>query len=153
MENYAIIKDGVVTNLIVLADGAEWVPPSGHECIPASNVGVGWKFINGEFIDPSKPEPLTVTPEQIRAQKVAIVQNHMDAAARVLNYDSISNAITYAEEPAVPKLQQEGQAFRAWRSLVWAKCYEILDAVNAGTRDIPTDEELIAELPALQLPA
>lgn len=102
---------------------------------------------NGEFSKPAPP-----VPEQIRAQKVATVQAHLDAAAQARNYDNIASAITYAEEPAVPKFQQEGQAFRVWRSLVWAKCYEILDAVNAGTRDVPTDEELIAELPALQLP-
>lgn len=93
------------------------------------------------------------TPEQIEAQKVALVQAHMDAQARALRYDDIATACTYAEEPAVPKFQAEGQAFRAWRSDVWAKCYDILSEVQAGTRDIPTDAELIAELPALQLPA
>ena len=35
-----------------------------------------------------------------------------------------------------------------WRDDVWSKCYEILDAVKAGTRtDIPTAEQLILELP------
>lgn len=91
------------------------------------------------------------TVEQIEAQKVAVVQQHMDAAARALRYDDIKTAVTYAEEPAVPKFQAEGQAFRAWRSLVWARCYEILDEVQSGARPIPSDEELIAELPELEL--
>ena len=40
-------------------------------------------------------------------------------------------------------------SFRAWRSAVWAKGYEILAQVQAGERAIPTEEELIAELPGL----
>lgn len=92
------------------------------------------------------------TPDEIEMQKIAIVQEHMDAAARALRYDDIKTAVTYAEESAVPKFQAEGQALREWRSLVWATCYAILDEVNAGKRDVPTDEELISELPSLSLP-
>ena len=47
------------------------------------------------------------------------------------------------------KLTAEGKAFRAWRSAVWAKGYEILAQVQAGQRGIPTEAELIAELPVL----
>lgn len=102
---------------------------------------------------PVLADPPPPTPEQIEAAKVLTVQKHMDDAARALRYDDIATAVTYAGESAVPKFQAEGQAFREWRSLVWAKCYAILDEVQAGTRSIPTDAELIAELPALQLPA
>lgn len=85
-------------------------------------------------------------------QKISVVQDYMDSTAKELRYDGIASAVSYAEEPSVPKFQEEGQAFRAWRSLVWAKCYEILDEVNDGKRPIPSDEELIAELPQLVLP-
>lgn len=94
---------------------------------------------------PFPPPP----PEEIEAQKVAIVQQHLDDAARALRYDDIKTAVTYADEPSIPKFQAEGLAFRAWRSLVWAKCYEILDEVQAGNRPIPSDDELIGELPEL----
>lgn len=106
---------------------------------------------DGEW-KPSLLDPPPPTPAEIQVAKVALVQGHMDAAARALRYDSIANAITYAEEPAVPKFQAEGIAFRAWRSLVWARCYEILAEVESGERGIPADEELIAALPELQLP-
>lgn len=79
-------------------------------------------------------------------------EEHMDDAARALNYDDIATACTYADEPAVTKFQVEGLAFRAWRSEVWATCYAILGEVNDGSRAIPTDEELLAELPELVLP-
>lgn len=96
-----------------------------------------------------RPPP---TEAEIKAMKVALVQRHLDQAATALGYDSIANAITYADEPSVPKFQAEGRAFRAWRSLVWDTCYRILDQVKAGEREIPTDDELLAELPELPLP-
>lgn len=44
-----------------------------------------------------------------------------------------------------------GEAFRSWRSAVWDKGYQILDAVLAGTMDIPTYEELVDMLPKLEI--
>jgi hypothetical protein len=75
------------------------------------------------------------------------VQNLLDSEAIAAGYDSIHTAVTYADEPAVPKFQQDGIALRTRRSLVWAKCYEIIGEVVAGTRPLPTVAELIAELP------
>lgn len=112
----------------------------------------GKRIVADENGLPVLADPPAPAAAQIEAAKVAIVQRHMDDAARALRYDDIATACTYADEPAVPKFQAEGMAFRSWRSLVWATCYAILDDVNAGLRDIPTDEELIAELPELVLP-
>lgn len=114
-----------------------------------SEVVVGLVYRNGAFVD--RPG-VAVTPEQIRAQKIALVQDLLDATARSFRYDDIKTAVTYADESAVSKFQVEGLALRSWRSLVWERCYQILEDVLAGTRDIPTDEELIAELPPLGLP-
>lgn len=111
-----------------------------------------WKQDAGTGVISKQPFP-SPTPEQVQAAKVTLVQQHMDDAARALRYDDVKTACTYADEPAVPKFQAEGQAFRAWRSLVWAACYAILADVQAGVREIPSDAELIAELPVLELPA
>jgi muconolactone delta-isomerase len=105
---------------------------------------------DGDTVTLADPPPLT--EDQIVAAKVAIVQAFMDAKARALNYDDMASAVSYAEEPAVPKFQAEGQALRAWRSLVWQTCYSIFDEVKAGARSVPSDEELLAALPALSLP-
>lgn len=79
------------------------------------------------------------------------IQAHLDAAARGRGYDSIATVVTYAEEPAVKRFQDDGRAFRAWRSLVWAYAYEQLDLVTAGKRAQPTVDALVAELPVLVL--
>lgn len=65
----------------------------------------------------------------------------------------VQSGLSVADEPSVPKFQKEGQALREWPSLVWHKCYQILDEVSAGTRDVPSDAGLIAELPQLNYPA
>lgn len=88
----------------------------------------------------------------VMAEFELAIQGKLDAAAIVARYDSIATAVSYAEEPAVPKFQKDGIAFRAWRSLVWAYAYEQLALVLAGEREQPTVEEFLAELPALELP-
>lgn len=96
-----------------------------------------------------RPAP---TQEQIASTYADAVQSHMDAAAKLAGYDDIKTAVTYADEPVVAKFQNEGAAFRAWRSLCWAYCYEQLASVEAGTRTQPTIDDLITELPGLVLP-
>jgi hypothetical protein len=76
------------------------------------------------------------------------VQSLMDTKAQSYHYDDLTTAVTYAEEPSVPKFQEEGQAFRAWRSQVWATAYSILGEVQAGHRSFPT----VAEVPSLLPP-
>lgn len=99
---------------------------------------------------PILQDPPPPTAEQIMSRLEARVQFWLDEQARALGYDDIKSAVTYAEESAIPKFQQEGRAMRRLRSLVWARCYEILAQVQAGQRSIPTEAELIAELESLK---
>jgi len=92
------------------------------------------------------------TFERRKEALLAAVDAHLNGAARARGYDDIRTAVTYAEEPAVPKFQAEGQAMRAWRSLVYAKCYEVLAAVQSGAMTEPTQEQLLKLLPVLNLP-
>lgn len=80
------------------------------------------------------------------------IQAHLDTTARTRNYDGILSLCTYATS-ANTKFAGEGQAGVTWRDAVWAKGYELLAEVNAGTRAVPTEAELIGLLPAMQWPA
>ena len=80
------------------------------------------------------------------------IQNKLNSTAIAARYDSIQTAVSYAEEPAVPRFQRDGIDFRAWRSLVWAYAYEQMDMVLAGEREQPTLEQFLAELTVLELP-
>ncbi|WKB52323.1 hypothetical protein [Eleftheria terrae] len=95
--------------------------------------------------EPEAP-PSPVIEDQA-AQLEAAVQVHLDAQAGRWGYDSIFTAVTYGEEPSVPRFQAEGRALRAWRSQVWARCHELVAEVQAGRRPVPTVSELLALLP------
>jgi hypothetical protein len=102
---------------------------------------------------PAVPEPeLSQEPSAAEISKLYenAVQAKLDGAAQTARYDSIATAVSYAEEPAVPKFQADGRAFRTWRSLVWAYAYEQLAKVLAGEREQPTIDAFLLELPALE---
>lgn len=80
------------------------------------------------------------------------VQGVLEDAARARGYDSLFTAISYADEPAVPRFQADGQAFRRWRSLVWDYAHGEMNAVLTGEKPQPDLETFLASLPALELP-
>jgi hypothetical protein len=99
---------------------------------------------------PAAPAPMTF--DERAASLRAHVQEYMDSMARSLGYDDIKTAVTYADEPSVPKFQNEGRALRAWRSCVWLTCYELLDRVKAGAASEPSEATLTGLLPQLVIP-
>lgn len=90
-----------------------------------------------------------LSEENIQKVLTIAVQAHMDTIAQTRNYDNIHTACSYANSTD-EIFSAEGQACLAWRDAVWRKCYDILAEVKAGTRGIPTVEELIAELPIIE---
>ena len=126
---------------------------SDNACIPADPANTDYAAYLAWLAEGNTPEPADKpTQVQIIASIASAVQSHLDATAQSLGYDDSKTAVTYADEPAVPKFQAEGQALRAWRSLVWTKCYELLDEVKSGTRGVMTAEEVLAELPKFEMP-
>ena len=56
---YAIIKNGVVVNVIEYEEQPSTPPPGfadGHTAIQADRVNIGWTYANGTFTDPNPPE-------------------------------------------------------------------------------------------------
>ena len=88
---------------------------------------------------------------QIIAQYTAAVQHRLDAFFQGRGYDDVLSAATYATS-GVPKFKVEGQYAVEARDTTWAKCYEILAAVESGTQPMPSQDELLAELPPLVWP-
>jgi len=76
------------------------------------------------------------------------VQKFLDKTAKEAGYDNMLSACSYAGfENAY---QAEGQALLVWRSDVWTYCYNVLNAVASGDREIPTKAELLSELPTYE---
>ena len=111
----------------------------------------GKRIVADENGYPILQDPPPPTAEQIIAKYTADVQQHLDAFARTRGYDNILSACTYATS-TVPKFAAEGQYAVEARDATWAKCYEVLAEVEAGSRPMPTLDELLAELPVLTWP-
>lgn len=128
------------------------VTQGGYDAAMSRGPGETLDVVNGQLvIVPAPVLPLEVLAAQAKAAQIqavaAQVQAHLDAQALELGYDNIFTAVTYATEPAVAKFQNDGIALRAWRSLVWATCYEVLAEIDAGTREPLDAAQLLALLP------
>lgn len=103
---------------------------------------------DGDLTTVNRPLPTT---EQTTATFIVLIQKKLDTFAKTKGYDSILSACTYATS-TVPKFAAEGQAAVNIRDTTWACCYDILEAVQAGTRPMPTFTDIEAELPAMTWP-
>lgn len=114
-------------------------------------------LIKSGMVEISEPDAMALANPSPSANEIitaltAVVQAHLDATARTRNYDGILSLCSYAASTS-PKFGPEGLAGVAWRDAVWEACYAILEDVQAGSRSVPTANELMAELPAMVWPA
>lgn len=134
----------------VIKDGETKVPIANTPEFPNTNPDYlaykAWLAAGGV------PEPADApSAEEMIASVQQAVQERIDAFARTRAYDGILSAATYAAS-AVPKFAAEGQYAVQARDATWAACYQIMADVQAGTRAMPSVEDVLAELPALEWP-
>ena len=103
-----------------------------------------------ELIPPYQPTP-EEQQEALKQHFTSLVQGRLDDFAKTRNYDDMLSLCTYATSKN-SKFAAEGQYGVEVRDETWDKCYEIMNAVLAGEQEVPTDEELLAELPPLVWP-
>lgn len=158
--NYARIEDGKVVEIILPAADGEGVSipieDRFHPDFVATLVECpedtlpGYSYDGQSFHAPAPPPGPTM--EERAKVLLAGVDAHLNAAARAKGYDSIITAALRAALPASP-FHSEGLAFGTWMDAVYAKCYEVLAQVQANEIAEPDEAQLIAMLPALQLPS
>lgn len=108
-------------------------------------------FIDGAWrvtwiIRPPTEQEIAVAQAALIASYIAEMEAMYDAVAQSRRYD---NRITCALRAGYPgPFQAEGQAFALWMDACNALGYQIMAEVMAGTRTLPSKEELLAELPA-----
>jgi hypothetical protein len=93
-----------------------------------------------------------LSAQEVQAASVLAVQRRLDDFARTRGYDSILSACSYAAS-TVASFKAEGAYCVGARDTHWQKCYQIMAAVQAGTRPVPTVQQVLAEMPALAWPA
>lgn len=157
--NGATIPAHLAADLTVIECPPEFILPPGW-------TGGEWVLVDGPGVELELAADAVAAHQarQVQAAQAAydaavrtfdgIVQGRIDDVARAFGYGDpnrpevspILHAVSYADEPAVPRFQQEGQALRAWRSNTWAYCGQVLTAVAQSQRPAPTPAELLAEL-------
>lgn len=101
--------------------------------------------------EPCTAEEVSANIETAKINLQNAVQDRLDSFARTRNYDGVLSCCSYATSTNT-KFQQEAQYCVQARDAHWAACYTILQEFEAGTRAIPTVEELLSLMPALQWP-
>lgn len=104
-----------------------------------------------------EPEVIAVNQQaaalRVKQEIMDATQKRLDDFAKTRLYDGILSLCTYATS-AVPKFQAEGQYGVTARDATWAKLYQILAEVEAGTRPVPSGyADIEPDLPALAWPA
>lgn len=83
MSTYALIKDGVVENIVVwdgtgdIFDGLVIIQ------LQDDLVGIGWLYADGKFTNPNEPQP--PTPEELISAANADKQSRIDQANAYMN--------------------------------------------------------------------
>jgi hypothetical protein len=89
------------------------------------------------------------SPDQINARNAAelrrIARQVLDAGAQSKDYEDIEDMISYANEDAVPRFQEDGQRARRWRSLMRAYVDDAIAKGMAGSW--PGAHEFVKGLP------
>lgn len=129
---------------------------------------LGWKFNHAEGIETAGDEIMAwpdslgsiPTKDQIAHWGVeyslnqtattleAAIDRHLDAVANSYRYESIRTMVTYATS-AHPTFGPEGRAAVKFRDAVYAYGIQVMADVQAGIRDIPTEQELLAGAPLI----
>lgn len=98
-------------------------------------------------LNPPLAEP---TAAQTEAALTAALNRHLDAVAGERRYDSRFTCALRAGFPG--PFQEEGQVFAAWMDACNMSAYQMMAEVKAGSREVPTEAELIAALPVIEWP-
>lgn len=85
---------------------------------------------------------------KLMAEFTSCLDQHIDSVAQAKKYDNRITASLRAAAVDSP-WHAEGVAFVSWMDSCYAASHVILNDVQTGVREIPTKEELIAEMPVM----
>jgi hypothetical protein len=110
--------------------------------IAHDTAGIGDQIL-GDIFTPR----VVIVPAPTLSDYILSVQSYIDSKARAKGYDSGLSCVSYVGD-SNSQFDSEATQFKAWRSLVWLGCNNILSSVQSGARTAPqTIDDLINELP------
>lgn len=103
MSRAAIIADGVVVNLIVLADGADYRPGAGRRVVrmaEGETVDLGWSWNGTAFIAPPPPGPLEKERQRARETLSATREDVLEIVDELVRALDAANVLKRNQLPA-----------------------------------------------------
>lgn len=91
MDNYAIITDGIVSN-IVIWDGKGDVFTNYVKIALGTNVGIGWEYSDGVFTKPNEPQP--PSNEELRKSALSIISKQYQDDIMNLNISWLAASVS-----------------------------------------------------------
>jgi len=100
----ALIKNGVVDNMVLWDGVSEWTPPEGVTLVmdPPAGVGIGWAYDGASWTAP-EPPPVPV-PEEVRqaqARRALLVAGLLDDVEAAVAAASQDIQIAWEYEPNI----------------------------------------------------
>lgn len=144
---YAITTFGIGKPVTARSIMPEWELVEG-ESLKVDNWQEGMIW-DGETVRMPTEQELEETPEQIVARLESAIDQHLDFVARSYRYETIRTMVTYATSEH-PTFGAEGRAAVKFRDACYQHGIDVISDVQAGTREVPTEAELIAEMPTFE---
>lgn len=117
----------------------------GRVGLSANEISLTTDYLNSVAKPAKAPQTQAEYISMIERAFTQAIQEYLEGGAKEAGYDDIISACSYAGAPN--PFQIESQSFVSWRGNVWAYCYQALNDVKTGKREIPTIEKIISELP------
>lgn len=142
----ALVKDNKVVDVAIeefmVHSDFYWIDCP-EDCIP------GWLVENYQAIRPVVPQK---TNQEIIDEFKALIKYQLNNKALERNYDSHLSCISYVNSDNVI-WKAEAQAFSSWRDAVYEYALAILNAVQDGNEEAPTQEQFVSGFPIMQWPS
>ena len=78
--NYAIIKNGIVENIVIWDGKSEW-PESASAILSTEGMGIGWHYVNGVFSAPTPTDEELAAAKQLRITNNFAMKNSLSNEA------------------------------------------------------------------------
>lgn len=108
-----------------------------------------YKWVVTEVDDEAKAAIDKKEYDDTKQRYLTLIEDRLNSAAKAKGYDDIKSAALRAGYPG--PFHEEGVKYAEWMDGTYATCYAILAAVESGSRPVPTESELLDELPKLVL--
>lgn len=144
-----VITDGVLAMVGIYPIIIEETPAfdlATQTCDPGEISVVNGEWVQGWVIADKTAEAIAGEQQEyvlkVAKASTEAIQAMLDAECQKHEYDTINNAAGWAAHFA------DAAALADWGAACWAKSKQMRDELLAGTRTLPSVEEVLAEMPA-----